>query len=285
MRALVLSGGGSKGAFQVGAISHLLGELELTYDIFTGISVGALNGAHLAMYPAGSELLSVNHLVDVWNSISDTKVFTSRYPGLGSTLSLILSALSTKSLYSTAPLRSLVQKLLLPDKLLTSGKLLSVGAVSLNSGEVRYWNQDSSDIVQAVLASSAFPGFFEPVDIDGDVWTDGGVRDIAPIQRAMDLGATEVDVVITSPVGLSRIDAGGRTVVGIAKRIVDAMSEEIVETDVLLGKELAEEEGITVRILRPSVVIQSNSLDFSQEKIQENIQHGLQQARKVDWHG
>jgi NTE family protein len=218
-----------------------------------------------------------------WADVSDKAIFKPRYPILGKALSMVFSSLSSKSLYDSSPLQDLVRMLLEEERLLLSGKSLRVGAVSVNSGETRYWGEASQDIADAVIASSAFPGFFEPVAIDGDVWTDGGIRDIAPIQQALTLGATSVDVVITSPEGLSRIDAGSLNVIGAAPRILDAMSEEIVSTDILIGELLAKAEGHSIRILRPAHVVQPDPLDFNQDKIQQNIEHGLEEARKVDW--
>lgn len=283
MRALVLSGGGAKGAFQVGAVQHLLGELRREYDIYTGISVGALNSAFLAMYRSGMEEDAAAELAAVWSTVNDARIYRPRYPVLGKTFSAAFSALSSPALYDSKPLQDLVHHLLVPGKVQASGKILRVGAVSINTGEKRYWGEDSPDIAEAVIASSAFPGFFIPGYIDGDVWTDGGVRDVAPIQQAIELGATEVDVVVTSPEGLRRIDAGNLNVISGAQRILDSMSEEIMETDLIIGSYVGASEGHTVRILRPSRIVQPDPLDFNQEKIQENIAHGLEEARKVDW--
>ncbi len=62
MRALVLSGGGAKGAYEVGALKYLLLDKETQYDIICGVSVGALNASFLSMYPLGQEKVAYQNL-------------------------------------------------------------------------------------------------------------------------------------------------------------------------------------------------------------------------------
>ena len=73
MKALVLSGGGANGAFEVGAIQYLLGERREHFPILTGVSVGALNAAMLAMYPEGAEVDCSRNLTRVWETIRGNK--------------------------------------------------------------------------------------------------------------------------------------------------------------------------------------------------------------------
>ena len=68
MRALVLSGGAAKGAYQVGALKYLLGELELKYDAVCGTSVGAINAAFLAMFEHGKEKECIESLEKLWKN-------------------------------------------------------------------------------------------------------------------------------------------------------------------------------------------------------------------------
>lgn len=278
MRALVLSGGGAKGAFQVGALKHLLGDFSIHYDILTGISVGALNSSFLAMFSAGEEKDAIDGLCEIWEGVDDGRIFRQRYP-LGKFLSMALSAVGSQSLYDSSPLIKLISSNLDVDRLKNSGKQLRVGAVSLKTGEYRTWGEQDEDIVRAVAASSAFPGFFNPILIDGEKWTDGGVREVVPIQDALDLGATELDVLVTSPPGLSSLNTEGLNVIEAAPRIIDAMSEEIMEND------LAASYGSSakVRILRPEKILLRNALDFSTDKIQENMELGYEMAKSRSW--
>ena len=102
MKALVLSGGGSKGAYQCGALKYILGELKVPYDIFCGVSVGAINCGFLAQFKAGEEKESVAQLSKLWDEIDTPKIYQ-RWKPFGR-----LHALWEKSFYDSSPLHKLI---------------------------------------------------------------------------------------------------------------------------------------------------------------------------------
>src|SRR3990170_691842 len=102
MRALVLSGGGSKGAYQCGVLQYLLNDLGIQYSVLCGVSVGALNAALLAMYPLGQEKQSFESLKNLWTGINTSKVYR-KWAFWGE-----LAALWKPSLYDSTPLQMLV---------------------------------------------------------------------------------------------------------------------------------------------------------------------------------
>lgn len=282
MKALVLSGGGAKGAFQVGAIQHIIGHLEKQYDIYCGVSVGALNAAFLAMFSNGQEKLAAKSLTDIWNTIDDSKIFKQRYP-IGKSLSTLLSALSSKSLYDSTPLINLILDKLVLELVRTSGKILRVGAVSLNTGEYKEWGETDKDIALAVAASSAYPGFFNPIKIEEDYWTDGGVKQVIPLRAAIALGAKEIDIIKLTPEKTTdRIDVEHMNVAGGAPVLLDIMSDEISANNIRLAQLMAPQD-VKIRVLQPSRVLLRNSLNFSQKKIQENIAQGFYEAQRILW--
>lgn len=101
MRALVLSGGGAKGAYQAGAIRHLLGDLGIHYDGFCGSSVGAINAAHLAQFSAGNALDAATSLLQLRERINTARVYRKRYGGA----LWHLPALWKPSVYDSSPLQ------------------------------------------------------------------------------------------------------------------------------------------------------------------------------------
>lgn len=278
MEALVLSGGGAKGAYEAGAISVLLGEEGREYQAFCGVSVGALNAALLAQYSAQRGLEAAGALLEIWQSIRDDgDVYRARFLGK-------LASLWSPSVYDSSPLRQLVRKHLDVQRLRSSGKFLRVGAVSLTSGRYQLFGERDPDIVEGVLASSAFPGMFEPIEVRGELWTDGGVREITPLAAAIELGATEIDVVMCSPEGVQRGFDRTPNVLQIAERTVDIMSEEISEGDLKLCRAYnlsAAHRPVRVRVIRPSSVLLRSSLDFDAEKIRANLLRGRADALRV----
>ena len=197
MKALVLSGGGAKGAFQAGVLRTLLKEQRKHYDIICGVSVGALNGSLLSMYPRGKEFESFLALRAMWDTISTPKVYRHWIP-----FSYLQSPFKP-SVYNSKPLQKLVRENLDVDTLRASGKRLLVGAVSLDTGEYTLFTEKDDDIIDGVLASSSFPVMLLPVKARGELWTDGGVRNVTPLQAAIDLGATDIGISSAFPPAFS----------------------------------------------------------------------------------
>lgn len=283
-RALVLSGGGVKGAYHVGALMHLLGNLRTRYDIVCGISVGALVGSFISMYKHGEEALASSDLYDLWKTITPKRIYK-KWP-LG-----YLQVPFMKSVYNSRPLHELVRGMLDPEKLRTSGKELRVGAVSLQSGKYTLFSQDDPDIVDAVLASSSFPAMLLPVKMKGQWWTDGGIINTAPFKAAFDLGATEIDAILLSPRHDKDNKVEGKvTTLKVAKFSVFEMTEEVLNNDLdralLINKLVASGEDterryVKMRVLRPKEALIDNSLDFRPEGIRRMIQKGYEDAQTL----
>ncbi len=290
MRALVLSGGGSRGAYQAGVVWHLLRDLRIEYDIIAGASVGALNGSFLAMYAPGETLGAAEGLRDLWFGISDKKVHKLWYGGLLGKL----PALWKPSVFSSAPLRELVQGTLVPERMRASGKRLRVGAVSLESGARRVWSEQDDDIVQAVLASSAFPVFLEPVRVGGELYTDDGVREATPCEEAIQAGADHLDIVMCSAPGVYG-KLGRPTALHIAKQCLAAQSEEVSKWDLKVialynaliraGDPVARgKRVITANVIWPNQSLElDSSLDFTNTKARVNWARGVAEAQVKDW--
>jgi NTE family protein len=221
---LVLSGGGARAAYQVGAIrglNEVLRPKTSPFSIVTGLSAGAINSTALAIgaddFPAATA-----HLTDTWMSLSPERVYRTDVASLSSVGLRWLKDLSTggvlgKSratyLLDTAPLRELLGRELDTTRLSLhySSGLLRGTAVSatnyLTGTTVTFFDGDPSVEpwirhgriavrepirVDHVAASSAIPIFFPPVNLDGKPFGDGGVRMTAPISPAIHLGAEKI---------------------------------------------------------------------------------------------
>lgn len=300
MRALVLGGGGAKGAYEAGAIYHLLGEKEIHYDIIAGTSVGALNGTFLAQFGKGAEIMAAHELKKLWFGIDTPMIYRKWYYGL----LWLLPALWKPSVFCTAPLRKLVREHLKREDIQKSKKMLRVGATSLTTGERRIWTEHSPDIAVGVLASSAFPGGFEPVIADGEVYLDDGIRETTPIEEAVKAGATHIDVI---SVDTATLDRGFEltSVVSGAPRVLQTMLHEIdiwdykgaelynnlIELADMMPKHLVPEhirkkiEGkkrVDLHALRPAHEL-PGPLDFSPESIRKSFAQGYADAKLVGW--
>ena len=196
--AVVLSGGGSLGAAQVGALRALL-EAGVRPDLLVGCSVGALNAAFLAVDPT---LARVQELEQVWRALGREDIF-----GTGRRLaSQVWSAAVRREdhLYKSQPLQDLVRKWVPLDDLAQTRVPCHVVTTDLLSGQACWWS--AGDPVAVLTASACLPAIFAPVSLGGSLHVDGGVVCPVPVRRALDLGATRTWVIDVSGGSLGRRD-------------------------------------------------------------------------------
>ncbi len=279
MKALVLSGGGSKGAYQVGVLQRWLLEEKREYDIVCGVSVGALNSAALSQAPLGDPEKAYEYLDGVWNRVENRKV---RKFWFG----WYLAALWKSSVYNSTPLEKWVKSELDLDKIRNSGRAVRVGAVSWNTGDYCLATENSERLADWVLASASFPAFLNPIKLDGEEWTDGGVRNVAPLGAAIRAGADEIDVILCSNPDLPRTwNPKGKNALSRALRAVDLMGDEVIRGDLReagLKNDLAVLGGayknVKIRVQQPNCVLIEDSLDFSPSKVREMRRKGYEDA-------
>jgi len=283
-RALVMSGGGSKGSFTAGAVKYLMQDIGRTYDVYCGVSVGALNASYLSMFKAGEEKQASERLLDIWKNISTEQVYKSWFP-FGR-----LHALWEKSVYNSKPLQDKVHNELDLNLCRASGKEVRVGAVSLDTGIFTLFSQNDDCFKDAVLASSSFPGMLCPVEINGEWYSDGGIKEISPLKAAIDLGVDEVDMILTCRGGSSpKSNYNPKNAIELGERVLDLLTDEILEDDIKVAElynQLAvlgqtSKRLVKINVIRPDHVLISSSLDFSNDKMNDLIQVGYDTAKKT----
>lgn len=283
MRALILSGGATKGAYQVGALRRLILDEGTDYDVFCGVSVGALNISCLAQWPSGHTRESFGALEGIWQRVCTEDVYR-RWVPFGR-----LSGLWKQSLYDSSPLRKLVSDNINVDRINSSGKRVRVGAVCLETGEKRFGNEKSYNLIDWIVASASFPVFFSPVEIEGKHWFDGAVRNMTPLGQALEMGATEIDMIVCSDSGLLRKSTLEKKPFHVqVSRAVDIMSDQILRSDLqvtLLKNRLADYDPsyrrVKIRLIQPNNQLADNSLDFNHDRIMAMIERGYEDAARL----
>jgi NTE family protein len=279
-RALVHSGGAAKGAWATGVIRYLLGDLGISYDIYTGTSVGAINVAFLAMFKSGEEQAALQLLTDWWLKLDSSKIYKP-WPFWGR-----IAAAWRKSFYDSSPLHEIIRQNVSLEKIRASGKKISVGALNLHTGKYTVFNQDSDNFIDAVLASSAFPAMLSPIKINNDLYIDGGMKTLSPIKMAIEMGAEEIDVITTSPDVRDKKFMEDPNIIDIVRRAFDVATDKILSNDIELAmmyNQLAEaglsnKKPIKLRIIKPHYNLLDNVLDFDPRKIREMMELGYKDA-------
>jgi NTE family protein len=181
MRALVLSGGGNRGALQAGALEVLVAE-GITFDLLVGTSVGALNAAYLA---ADQNTEQAKQLVTLWRQLRGRDIFPDPLHRRAANL-----ILRRDHLYTPTGLRRLLEHHLPYHRIQDTSTELVVVATELATGEER--RLDHGPAVDAVLASTAIPGVFPPVAWEGILLVDGAISANLPLAAAIAAGATDL---------------------------------------------------------------------------------------------
>lgn len=279
-RALVLSGGGVKSAYSAGCIKYLLGELNIKYQILCGISSGAINCGFLSQFADGQEIEAANTLADLWSNLQVSDVYK-RWAPFGK-----FHALWKNSFYDSSPLFDLIKKNISLLKIREVGKKVGVGSVSISSGKYTIFTPSDDDFIEGIVASSSFPIALSPINIRGQLWTDGGIKHISPLHTAIDFGATEIDLIITSPKSRVIKFIENPSIMDIVIRILDLSTDKIMANDiekVHMHNKLAEagivgHKYVKLNILRPDYNLIEDLLDFRPKKIKEMMEKGYQDA-------
>ena len=252
--ALVMSGGGARGAFEVGVVDYLVHDRGLDFQVITGVSVGALNAAMMAQADGPDELSDqLEALKDVYFGIRSYRdVFLKR--GIARLLELpadldhLLSGLGSNAIYDPAPLKRLIDRHLDGARLRASQRDLRVGVVSLDRGDYRSVRSDDPQIKDFVLASTAIPWVFPPVKVRDERYIDGGTRNVAPLGDAFDgLAERNPDdarpnrmfVVLSTPRQLPHV-TGERDLLDLLERSVDIMMAGVTGHDLEHARQINE---------------------------------------------
>ena len=266
--ALVLSGGGARGAYQVGVLRGLveqgfLGRGHPDIDVFVGSSAGSINTASLAAHADEIET-GIARLEHVWRGITPSQVYRTDVASLGRiglrwawdlSFGGATREVQPKSLLDTTPLRALLSEhvpfpriaeqvatgrlvalaLVATDLHTSNGVIFLTGSSDLPSWSRRRWRIERTEIrVEHLLASSAIPIFFPSVTIEGRHYGDGSIRNTAPLSPAINLGADRIIAVGVSgpPPEADAADVQVPTVAQIAGVLLDAVMLDAIEVDV-----------------------------------------------------
>lgn len=186
--AVVLGGGGARGAMQVGALRALF-EAGYKPDLLVGTSIGAVNAAGLALW--GVNLDGVTILEWAYQAMAETDLMDSHLERLA------LRAMSGRPNHegSQRVREFMISAGLSPDLRFDEIKNVRLGMVSIDlisSQTLIYGEDPTQSVLDGLMASIAIPPWFAPVEEDDRYIVDAGAVSNLPIESAVRLGATEI---------------------------------------------------------------------------------------------
>ena len=251
-RALVISGGGSKGVFAVGVLKDLIKTFpNLDFDIFVGTSAGSLiiTLASLKQYALLEEIYTTTGTIDILQKFN------------------IAGRISESSLFTVERSLKLIEKHYPKakfDQLLASTRKVFLTTTCMQSGELTVFATDANSINpkdytvtqivdvdhyrRAVLASCCIPVFMPPIKVNIHAgpdatrhlqFADGGVLEYAGVQMAVDAGATEIFVILLNPGKVKPRQPGEQftKLFDVLLRTIDMFGADVGKNDVLLTQE------------------------------------------------
>lgn len=292
MNALVISGGGSKGAFAGGVAQYLIEDLKKEYDLYFGTSTGSLLVSHLA-------LKKVEKIKEVYTSVNQNSIFSNCPFVIKKKFGEDIIEINhfnvlrnfmkgSKTFGESKNLKKLIKEVFLEEEfeiLKKSSKniFVTVSNLSLNSVEYKSIKDYSyDDFCDWVWISCNYIPFMSLVKKEGCEYADGGFAAMIPIEEAIKSGATHVDAIIlhTETPLYNRLPA--RSPFTALTNLFSFMMDRIEYQNIKIGKYEAKFKGATINFYYTPTVLTTNSLIFNKDKMKQWWQIGYDYAKSKD---
>jgi len=288
-KALVISGGGSKGAFAGGVAQYLMEENKRAYDIFIGTSTGSLMVSHLAIGKIeelkniytnvnqqtifsnnpfiikrrhGENVIAINHLNTLWNLLNGRKTF-----GESKNLRKLIKKYVTEELFL---------------KIIKNETEVVVTVSNLSTNEVEYKTLREctyNDFCDWIWASCNYIPFMSLLEKNGCQYADGGFGCLVPIREAILRGAKEVDAIIleTEVTQINRLKS--KNPFSLLFDAFDFMLEHVERHNITIGKLSAKQNDVKLNLYYTPSVLTTNSLIFDKKLMSKWWQSGFEYAK------
>jgi len=289
MRALVISGGGSKGAFAGGVAQFLIEENGREYDMFLGTSTGSLLVPHLAAHEISKvynlftnvtqrdifsvspfvqrkkgnrEYVSINFINSIWQFIKMKRTF-----GESKALRKNIKRNFTREEF---------------DRIRSSREDVVVTVSNLSKNRVEYKSVNDctyEEFCNWIWISCNYIPFMSLAKVDGFEYADGGLGCVVPIREAIQRGATVIDAVILESEHMVGNKVLGKNPFSLMISLFGHLLEQVEKHDVTIGKLAAKNKGVTLNLYYTPTKLTENSLIFSKPLMQKWWKEGFDYAK------
>lgn len=290
MRALVISGGGSKGAFAGGVAEYLLDVEKNNYDIFIGTSTGSLLVSHLA-------LDKIAIIKKVYTSVTEEHIF-SRCPfkiknrnGVDvikiNHFNVLINFLRGSNTFGESfNLKKLIRKTISKedfDQLKSGNKIVVVTVTNLSSNKVEYkslGDYDYDDFCDWIWISCNYIPFMSLAIKNNSEYGDGGFTSLVPIREAINRGATEIDAIILETEVHISPKFTGKNPFSLLVNLFGTLLEQVQKNDITIGKLTAINENVKLNLYYTPTQLTSNALVFNKIQMEKWWKQGYDIAEK-----
>ena len=269
--ALVLSGGGAKGAYEAGVAATFI-KHGLPIRLAAGSSAGALNAAMLADG-------RIDELEALWRGLTRERVYTLRasvfFAGFLPGWLTLLTVDRARSLFDPQPLRELITASLDFGRVRASPIRLLVVTTDLARRERRLFDNQTLT-VDALMAAAAIPGAFPPVEVDGALLVDGGLIGRAPVLEALESGVPLGRVVVVLSYAPGERGMRPTTMRTTLEEAFEMSMIHQIERDTELAR--LKYPAVDIQILTPAAPLWLRPLDFDTDAMARVLEQGRADA-------
>jgi predicted patatin/cPLA2 family phospholipase len=290
MRALVISGGGSKGAFAGGVAQYLMQENGCKYDILIGSSTGSLLIPHLA-------LGEVNKIYNIYSnvnmrSIFDISPFVVKHKNTPNEtvtinhMNVFKQFLKGKRTFGESHklLEYIRENFTLAEFTLLKSTacevVVTVTNLTTNSVEYKSIKDfDYDDFCEWIWISCNYIPFMSLVTKNGFEYGDGGFSSLVPIREAINRGATEVDVVILETEVQIKPRKIGKNPFSLMIDLFQTLLTQVEKHNITIGKLAAKNKNVKLNLYYTPTQLTDNALIFNNEKMKDWWHKGYEYAK------
>ncbi|SHE93164.1 Patatin-like phospholipase [Arenibacter palladensis] len=290
MKALVISGGGSKGAFAGGVAQYLMEIEKREYDILVGTSTGSLLIPQLA-------LNQIDKLHNIYTNVSQRSIFSlnpfvvrkkgdREYVSINFLNTFLQFVKSKRTFGESKALRRTIRKNFSEAEFrrLKKGKkdiVVTVSNLSKNRIEYKSIMDFSYDeFCDWIWISCNYIPFMSLVKKDGFEYGDGGLGCVVPIREAIRRGATEIDAIILESENMEHNKVLGKNPFSLMLSIYGFVLDQIEYHDISEGVLAAKHNGVQLNLYYTPTKLTENSLVFNKKLMSLWWQQGYKYAEE-----
>ncbi|WP_033960457.1 patatin-like phospholipase family protein [Psychroserpens jangbogonensis] len=290
MRALVISGGGSKGAFAGGVAQYLTKDLGRNYDMYLGTSTGSLLVPHLAANDVGK-------LYNVFTNVEQRDIFSispfvqrqkgnREYVSIDFVNSLWQFIRMKRTFGESKSLKRYIRRNLTKEEFdrIRSTKedvVVTVSNLSMNRVEYKSIKEFSyEEFCNWIWISCNYIPFMSLATVDGYEYADGGLGCVIPIREAIERGATEVDAIVLESENMKNQKVLGKNPFSLMLSLFGHLLDQVEKNDITIGKLAAKNKGVKLNLYYTPTSLTENSLIFSKRLMVKWWAQGYEYAKR-----
>ena len=289
MRALVISGGGSKGAFAGGVAQYLMQEKKYQYDLLLGTSTGSLLIPHLA-------LGNIDKIYDIYTNVNMDKIFSINPFVIKSKNEIDIVTINhfnvikqffkgRRTFGESQNLRKYIREnfsLSEFNQLKSSNCNIVITVTNLSKNDVEYKcirDFEYDEFCDWIWISCNYIPFMSLVTKNECEYGDGGFSSLVPIREAINRGATEIDVIVLETETQTAPRIIGKNPFSLMVDLFQTLLDQVEKHDITIGKLSAKNKNVKLNLYHTPIKLTDNALIFNKKKMKKWWHDGFEYAQ------